>query len=242
MCCPEAVPADFDPAPDLLQHRNLLLVGAHTDLGHALARCLAGHGATLLLPTRKERLLAPLYDDIVANDGPEPLLIAMDLDKAESAHFDALAEGLADAVTVIHGLVHVDLPAAPLSPLVNSSPETWQSCFHSIVHQPMLLLRGLLPLLQVTERAAAIFLTLPCGRSGAANWGPLGAALAARENLCNTLTREHPSIHCSTLDTGPVSSDLRRRFYPAEERAGLRAVDDPFVQNAFLHRLSVALD
>ena len=232
--------AEITPIPEPLKGRNILLTGAHTDLGHALALSLAAQGASLLLLARKERLLAALYDQIMENEGAEPLLIAMDVTSAREEDFAALEDGLRNEVGVLHSIVNADIPAAPLSPLVNSSLETWNACFHGMLIRPMLLVRSLLPLLRQADSASVVFLTLPCGRLGRANWTAVGAALAGLENLCQALAEEHPEIRFNTLDTGPVGSDLRRRFYPAEARANLLAVDDPSVMQTFLDLLLVS--
>ena len=232
--------AEIIPVPKRLKGRNILLTGAHTDLGHALALSLATQGASLLLLARKERLLATLYDQIMEKEGAEPLLIAMDVASASEEDFAALEDGLRNEVGVLHSIVNADIPAAPLSPLVNTSLETWNACFHGMLIRPMLMVRNLLPLLQQADSASVVFLTLPCGRLGKANWTAVGAALAGLENLCQALAVEHPEIRFNTLDPGPVGSDLRRRYYPAEARADLLAVDDASVMQAFLDLLLVS--
>lgn len=238
MVSPQSLPADFTPGPGLLRGRNLLVTGAHTDLGHAVTTALASHGASLMLCTRKERLLADLYDALVAENYPEPLLVAMDLDRAEEENFSQLASSLEEEVGTLHGIVHMDLPAAPLSPVTLSKLETWETCLTQVLRQPMLLVRSMIPLLQAADNPSVVLYTLPCGRRGKAYWGPLGCALSAVENLCQILAEEHPEIRFNTLDIGPVDSDLRRRFYPAESRSGLKSVHDPAVINGFLHLVS----
>ncbi len=238
MVSPQSLPADFTPGPGLLRGRNLLVTGAQSDLGHAVTTALASHGASLLLCTRKERLLAELYDSLVAENYPEPLLVAMDLNKADADHFSQLAESLGEEVGAIHGIVHMDLPSAPLSPVTLSKVETWETCLWRVLRQPMQLIRAMVPLLQAADNPSVVLHTLSCGRQGKAYWGPLGCALAAMENLCQILAEEHPDIRFNTLDIGPVDSDLRRRFYPGENRARLKPVTDPAVINGFLHLVS----
>ena len=238
MASPQSLPADFTPGPGLLRGRNLLLTGAHTDVGHTIALGLASHGANLLLITRKERLLADLYDQLVDAAMPEPLLIALDLDQAEEAHYDQLAAQLGGEVESLHGLITMDLPAAPLAPMSLTQQVTWETCLRKMLLQPMQLVRAMLPLLQRAENPAVVFQTLPCGRQGKPYWAPLGGALAGLENLNQTLAVEHADIQFNTLDIGPVDSDLRRRFYPGEARSQLKPVTDPSVISAFLYLCS----
>ncbi len=48
---------DYQPAADLLKDRVILVTGAGDGLGRAAARCLAAHGATLILLGRTIRKL-----------------------------------------------------------------------------------------------------------------------------------------------------------------------------------------
>ncbi len=238
MVIPEPLPADFIPEPSLLCGRNLLVTGAHTDLGHTITTALASHGASLILCTRKESMLAELYDTLMVKQYPEPLLVVMNLQQANEAEFDKLANGLRDMVGTLHGAVLLDIPAVPLSPVTLSTLKTWETCLQRTLWQPLQLVRAILPLLQDTDSPSVVFHTLPCGHQGKAYWGALGCALAGLQNLCQTLSEEHPNIRFNTLDIGPVDSDLRRRLYPGENRSTLRSIDDPKVANSFLQLLS----
>ena len=162
----------------------------------------------------------------------------MDLDAAEEPDFARLGDQLGEEIDALHGVINMDLPAAPLAPLSLSQQETWHTCLRKMLLQPMQLIRALVPLMQRAENPAVVFYTLPCGRQGKPYWGPLGSALAGLENLCQTFAEEHAEIRFNTLDTGPVDSDLRRRFYPGEARSQLKPITDPSVTNGFLYLAS----
>ena len=52
------VPADYQPRPDLLAERTVLVTGAGDGIGRAVAEACAAHGATVVLLGRTVRKLA----------------------------------------------------------------------------------------------------------------------------------------------------------------------------------------
>lgn len=234
------IPAQFEKENISLKGRSILISDAATDIGHRLSITLAERGATLLLLARKGKTLNPLYDQIIDQGGSEPMIIEMDLTKANEDHYTALLQSLQESFTALHGLVNLSLSATPLAPIALSSATTWQKCYELNLIRPMLLTRTLLPMLEQSGNGSVVFYTLSAGRQGTAYWGPLGSACAGIENLSQTLVQEVPSVRFNTLDVGKVSTDLRHTFYPAEAKLELRKVDDDGMMNHFLYLLSDA--
>ncbi|MGB5706928.1 MAG: SDR family NAD(P)-dependent oxidoreductase [Arenicellales bacterium] len=234
------IPPQFEKENISLEGRSILISDAATDIGRSLSIALAERGATLLLLARKGKTLNPLYDLIVDQDGPEPMIIEMDLTKANDDHYTALLQSLQESYCALHGLVNLSLSSAPLAPTTLTSATTWHQCYEFNLIRPMLLTRALLPMLEKSDNASVVFYSLSAGRQGTAYWGPLGAACAGIENMSQTLAQEFPSVRFNTLDVGKVSTDLRHTFYPAEARSELRRVDDDCVMDHFLYLLSNA--
>jgi len=232
------LPQRFDHGESCLYGKNILVTGAASDLGHSLCAGFARAGAMVVMLDRREKTMTGLYDDIVAEGCAEPILIALDLTKANNEHMDTLAAGLSDQLPRLHGLVHLPLTAAPLTPTILSKTETWTQAWELLFMKPMLLTRALLPLLEKTESASVIFPGLAQVRAGKAYWGAPGAAFAAIENLSQTLAHEYDDIRFNTLDPGRINSALRHKYYPGEAKSELRDFNDPLLIDYFIFLLS----
>ena len=80
------------PTPSAASDANLagrvvLITGASGGLGRALALDCAKRGATVVLHGRVVRKLEALYDEIVADGGPEPTILPLDLATAKAEDF-----------------------------------------------------------------------------------------------------------------------------------------------------------
>ena len=233
-----AIPTDFDRNRVSLEGKSILISDATTDIGHTLGLGLAKQGATLLLLARKGKHLNALYDSILKSGGAEPMIVEMDINRAQEEQFAQLLNGLEKSFDSLHGVVLLSLTGVPLAPVSLATTNTWQQCLDLTFMRPMVMIRTLLPLLQKAERASVIFNTLRAGRSATAYWGVVGAACAALENLSQTLAEEISDIRFNTLDIGKVNTDLRHKFYPAEAKSALRDIDDKTVLDYFVYLLS----
>ena len=58
----------YNPKPDLLAGRTILVTGAGDGLGKAAALSFAEHGATVILLGKTQSKLESLYDEIIGRD------------------------------------------------------------------------------------------------------------------------------------------------------------------------------
>jgi NAD(P)-dependent dehydrogenase (short-subunit alcohol dehydrogenase family) len=231
-------PKEFEHDKTVLAGKNILITGAASDLGNSLCRGLARAGAIVLMMDRREKNMTNLYDDLVAEGCAEPMIVALDHTKSTDEHMDTLASALSQQITALHGLVHLPLTAAPLTPFTLTKTETWVQSWELLFLQPMLLTRALIPLLDKSEDGSVVFSTLDSGRLGKAYWGIPGAAYAAIENLSQSLSHEYQDIRFNTLEPGKVNTALRHKYYPAEAKSELRSFDDIYLIDHFIFLLS----
>jgi NAD(P)-dependent dehydrogenase (short-subunit alcohol dehydrogenase family) len=249
------LPAGWQPAPDLLRDRIILLTGAANGIGRALADALAAHGATLVLLDRDVHGLEAAYDAIVAAGHPEPALYPMDLSGAGPDDYDALATTLEREFGRLDGLVHNAAELGALIPLSHFETELWYRTLQTDLNAPCLLTLACLDLLNASRDASVVFTSDAVGRHGKAYWGAYGVAKAGLECFMQILADEletNTPIRANSIDPGPVLTGLRRIAYPGESGADLNRPADvvkPFLFLVSAHskgitgqQLSVAAD
>ncbi len=235
------IPADWQPTPDLLAGRIILLTGAAHGIGRALATDMATHGATLVLLDRDVPGLEAAYDDIVAAGHPEPALYPLDLQGAAPQHYLELADTLQREFGRLDGLVNNAAELGALVPIANTDTELWFKLLQTDLHAPCLLTMACLKLLEASADASVIFTSDAVGRHGRAYWGAYGVAKAGLEGFMQILADELESggrIRVNSIDPGPVRTALRTIAFPAEERRTLPLPAD--VTLPFLYLVSAA--
>ncbi len=217
---------DYRPSRDLLFGRVILVSGAGDGLGRAAALTYARHGATLILVGRTQGKLEAVYDEILAEQLANPLLMPLDLAKAGSREFEEIAAAIEREFGRLDGLLHSAATLGTLTPLALYDLETWQRVMQVNFNAAYLLTRACLGALEKSADASVIFTTSETARQGRAYWGAYAAAGAALENLTQVWADElstNSRIRMNTLDPGAVRTALRARAYPGENPLTLPA-------------------
>jgi len=100
------IPSDFIPDRDLLKGRAILITGAGSGLGRALAVECARAGASVILSGRNGAKLDRVYDEIEAMGAPRPAIAVLDLAIATAVDYDGLARVIGEEFGKLDGLVH----------------------------------------------------------------------------------------------------------------------------------------
>jgi len=210
---------DYQPRPDLLAGRTILVTGAGDGLGRAASLAFARHGATVVLLGRTLAKLERVYDTIEAAGHPQPAIFPMDLASTSERDCQGLAETLERELGSLHGLLHnaADLPL--LSRIDDYEAELWERVLKVNLTVPFLLTQACLPLLRQAEDASILFTSDRVGRRGLAYWGAYGVSKFGLEGLMQILaeeTRDSTQIRVNSIDPGPARTSLRARVYPGE--------------------------
>jgi NAD(P)-dependent dehydrogenase (short-subunit alcohol dehydrogenase family) len=229
---------DWQPAPELLQDRVILITGAANGIGRAIAGACAAHGASVILLDRDVRGLELAYDEIMAAAYPEPALYPMDLKGATPDDYAALSETIEKEYGHLDGLVHNAAYLGALVPFANFEHELWFETLQVNLNAPYLLTLACLGLLQKSRDASIVFAADAAGRHGKAYWGAYAVTKAGTEGFMQILADEleaNTPIRVNSLDPGPVRTALRRLAYPYEDRNALPLPAD--VVKPFLYLL-----
>ena len=222
-------PDDWQPRPDCLAGRVVLVTGAGAGIGAAAARTLAAHGATVVLLDLNVRSLEAVYDDIEKAGHPQPAIYPMNLEGATEKDYLDLAETLEREFGRLDGLLHNAAMLGALVPLAHMETELWYRVLQVNLNAPFLLTRSCLALLMKSDDASILFCSDAVGRRGRAYWGAYGVSKAGIENLMQTLADEmeaNTSVRVNSFDPGPVATALRALAYPGENPASLPQPDE----------------
>ncbi len=214
---PSAPPDGYQPAPDLLAGRVILVTGAGGGLGKTAAVTLAAHGATVVLLGRKVKLLERVYDIIEGAGGPQPAIYPFNLEGAAPQDYEELAARIGDSLGRLDGLLHNAAQLGTLTPLRLYDPEVWARVLQVNVNAPYLLTRACLDLLMQADDASIVFSADRVGRQGRAYWGAYGVSKFAVEGMMQILADEHEGtspVRVNSLDPGAVRTSGYLAAYP----------------------------
>ena len=213
---------DYQPTPDLLQDRVILVTGAGSGIGRAVARRLAGHGATVILLDRAIRMLEQVYDEIEQAGGPRPAIYPMNLEGATPKDYTDLAQVLDTEFGRLDGLLHNAALFEGLTPIFNYDIELWYRILQVNLNAPFLLTQAVLGLLNRSADASVVFTTDRVGDEGQAYWGAYAVAKGGAQTLMKLLASEletNTPIRVNSIDPGRVRTELSLRAYPGRNPA-----------------------
>jgi len=213
------LPASWAPAADTLAGRVVLVTGAYGGLGSAVARAAARAGATVVITGKRKRQLEQLYDAMVAEGLPEPVIHPLDMESATPCDYEALADGLQRDLGRLDGIVHAAASFAGLTPIAMYKPDAWLRALHVNVSAPFALSQACLPLLTAAPDSAVVFVLDDPELVSRAHWGAYGVSKAALERFVSILHEEHDedALRVHALLPAPMRTTLRRLAYFGED-------------------------
>ena len=233
------IPKLFTPAPGLLAERVILITGASSGLGAALARECARAGASVILCGRSQAKLERVYDDIEATGAPRPAIATLDLATATAKDYDALASTIGDEFGKLDGVVHAAALLGDRTPLEQYDVPTWCRVLHVNLTAPFILTQVLLPNLRKSKDASVIFVSSGVVTNPRPFWGAYAVAKSGLEAVRSMLSQElegEPNIRVNSVNPGRMRTPMRAAAYPAEDP---NTVPSPAsVSGPFLYLLS----
>jgi short-subunit dehydrogenase len=179
-----------------LRGRTVVVTGASSGIGRALARTLVADGAQVIAAARSSDKLATLAAELGASLRP----IATDVaDENAVARLASAAGGAVDAVVNNAGIGHVE-------PFLASHPARWHATLETNLIGALLVTRAFLPRMLAAGRG----LIVNVGSTSASGWPYLtlyAASKAALHAATIALQREHGGrgVHIEYLELGPTA-------------------------------------
>jgi NAD(P)-dependent dehydrogenase (short-subunit alcohol dehydrogenase family) len=220
---------NYLPRADLLKDRVILVTGASRGIGRVAALTFAAHGATIVLHGRDVAALENVYDEIETNGHARPAAIPLDLDKATTRDYDALAYAIESQFGRLDGILHNAAHVEKLSPLEQQSAEEWNRTLRINLVAPFALTQACVRLLKSSADATVIFTLESHGHAPAAFWGGYAVSKAGVEALMKIQAAEwqaSPNLRANAVLPGPVASPSRAKTHPGEVAASQRQPEE----------------
>src|ERR1700720_3421796 len=233
------IPKNFTPDRDSLRGRAILITGAGSGLGRALAIECARAGASVILSGRNGAKLDLVYDEIEAMGGPQPAIAVLDLASASAVDYDALARVIGDEFGKLDGLVHAAGLLGDRTPLEQYDVPTWCKVLHVNLTAPFILTQVLLPNLRKSADASVIFVSSGVVKNQRPFWGAYAVAKPGLESVRSMLSQGLDgvaNIRVNRVNPGRMRAALRAAAYPAEDPNTVPAPAS--VSGIFLYLLS----
>ena len=211
-----------------LSNQVILVTGAGGGLGGTAASALAKQGAQVILLDKNIPKLERVYDAIVNDGGPEPVMYPFDLAGASEEQYLEMAAAIEQRYGALQGLLHSAAELSAYTPIAIHKTQDWGHTLNVNLNAPFLLCRVLLPLLQKSVHASIVFTSDSSARKPQAYSGAFGVSKMALEGFAKILAEELEAgekIRVNTLIPGPVNSPLRKKVYPAEDKSKLPEMD-----------------
>jgi len=233
------IPSDFIPDRELLKGRAILITGAGSGLGRALAIECARAGASVILSGRNGAKLDRVYDEIEAMGAPQPAIAVLDLAIATAVDYDGLARVIGEEFGKLDGLVHAAGLLGDRTPLEQYDVPTWCKVLHVNLTAPFILTQVLLPNLRKSEDASIIFVSSGVVKQSRPFWGAYAVSKTGLESVRSMLSEElegETNIRVNSVNPGRMRTAMRAAAYPAEDPNTVPTAES--VSGPFLYLLS----
>lgn len=210
----------FTADSGLLAGRVILITGAGSGLGRALAIESARAGATVILSGRNLRKLEAVYDAIQALGAAQPAMALLDLATATALDYDNLATTVGNEFGKLDGLVHAAALLGDRTPLEQYDVPTWCRVLHVNLTAPFILTQVLLASLRKSVDASVIFVSSGVVHNPRPFWGAYAVAKCGLESVRSMLSQElegEANIRVNSVNPGRMRTAMRAAAYPAED-------------------------
>lgn len=189
-----------------LRDRAVLVTGAGTGIGRAIAVRAAREGARVALLGRRREPLARTAD-IIRRETPDAPVLTCASSLAEPHELSAAVDNVLDAFGRLDGLVN-NAGVARFSPVETADLADLQFMFDVHVKGPVHLLRACLPELRA-RRGSVVNVTSVGGALATPHRSFYGATKAAINHLTRSLAVElAPEVRVNAVLPGPVDTPI----------------------------------
>ena len=212
-----------------LEDKVILVTGAGDGIGKAAAISYASHGAKVILLGKTLANLEDTYDEIITKGYNDPSISLLDLSTADGNDYDDLKNNLAINYKHLDGLLLNASILGDRTPIEDYDISIWVQTLHVNLTAQFILVKTLLPVLHLSNKASVIFTSSGVGKVGKAFWGAYSVSKFGIEGLSQILSNEHSndkSIRFNCINPGAIETKMRKAAYPLENPMNLLKPED----------------
>ena len=211
--------SEYQPRPDLLKDRIILITGAGDGIGRAAALSYALHGATVVLHGRTLNKLEVIYDEIEGLGAPQPAILPLQLSSASPRDYELLVDTLERQFARLDGILHNAGILGERTELENYPVDVWDDVMAVNLRAPFVMTQELMPLLKKSEHASVVFASSGVGRETRERWGAYSVSKIAIEAVSQLFAKENtsPNIRFNCINPGATRTAMRAKAYPDED-------------------------
>ena len=234
-------PNNTDFESDAFCDQVIMITGATSGLGAALARRLARSGAELILTSRQTKKLAKVSDEVESESGKHPLLLPLDLKTLTQPAAVQVAHSIAREVERVDIVIYCAVSLGALTPMGHYPEDMWMRVMQINCHAPIMLTQALWPLLKRAKAPKVVTFSDTNATQAKPYWGAYAAskqALSTTFQLWQAEVLDNTPIRFCELTPPAMQTSLRANAYPGEAAGTQISPEDyvPSVLEALLDR------
>ncbi|ALH94809.1 YciK family oxidoreductase [Acinetobacter equi] len=211
--------SEYQPHPELLKDRVILITGAGDGIGRAAAITYALHGATVVLHGRTLNKLEVIYDEIESLGAPQPAILPLQLSTASDRDYEILVDTLEKQFGRLDGILHNAGILGERTELIHYPSEVWDDVMAVNLRAPFVLTQALMPLLEKSQHASVVFASSGVGREARERWGAYSVSKIAIEAVNQLFAKENnlANVRFNCINPGATRTAMRAKAYPDED-------------------------
>ncbi|MFA9486983.1 MULTISPECIES: YciK family oxidoreductase [unclassified Moraxella] len=228
----------YTPTTTCLKDKIILVTGAGSGIGKAVALTYAKCGATVLLLGKTQSKLEMVYDEIEELGLAMPAILPMDLQNASFAQMNELATLIQKEFGRLDGVLHNAAILGALTPLEMYDPITFEQVIRVNTTAVFMLTQSLFPLLMSAPSGSVVFTS-----SGVAKvrpfWGAYALSKQAVEGMSTIFTEEtknHTALRFNCINPGATRTNMRAHAFPGEDPNTLKTPED--IMSAYVYLMT----
>ena len=226
--------SEYQPRPDLLKDRIILITGAGDGIGRAAAISYALHGATVVLHGRTLNKLEVIYDEIESLGAPQPAILPLQLSSASERDYELLLDTLDRQFGRLDGILHNAGILGERVPLADYQVNVWDDVMAVNLRAPFVITQALLP---CWKNPNTLLWSLPvrCRARSPECWGAYSVSKIAIEAVSQLFAKErvNSNIRFNCINPGATRTAMRAKAYPNEDPKTLPTPDS--IMPAYLY-------